>query len=262
MSVLVNGSPTEEFRMEKGLRQGDPLAPFLFLIVAEGLNGLFHNVVQMGKFQGFTLGENAEFTISMLQFADDMLFIRDATIQNVTTMKCVLRCFELISGLKVNFHKSILVGARSNSLAMWEPIVIKLRGRLSAQNLEETDPVFKLVWTTPVPSNIRAFIWCLLRDRLQTRDNICKRLVIVSGDESLCPLCGQEEEFTNHLFYQCNAIYPIWYRCAEWLGVMSTLLPTPRDHLLQFSTIGGNKEQRAGEYAIQLCGIYGWLVTK
>ena len=37
ISVLVNESPTNEFQMERGLQQDDPIAPFLFLIVAEGL---------------------------------------------------------------------------------------------------------------------------------------------------------------------------------------------------------------------------------
>lgn len=39
-SVLVNGSPTEEFSIQKGLKQGDPLASFLYLLVAESLSGL------------------------------------------------------------------------------------------------------------------------------------------------------------------------------------------------------------------------------
>lgn len=44
--VLVNGSPTEEFHMKRGLRQGDPFDPFLFLVVAEGLVALMRMAVQ------------------------------------------------------------------------------------------------------------------------------------------------------------------------------------------------------------------------
>jgi len=42
ISVLVNGSPTKEFKPSRGLKQGDPIAPFLFLIVAQSLSGLVH----------------------------------------------------------------------------------------------------------------------------------------------------------------------------------------------------------------------------
>lgn len=53
MSVLVNGSPTEEINIQRGLKQGDPLAPFLFLLVAEGFSGLMRNAVALELFEGF-----------------------------------------------------------------------------------------------------------------------------------------------------------------------------------------------------------------
>ncbi|PNX98556.1 ribonuclease H, partial [Trifolium pratense] len=46
MSVLVNGRPTEDFNVGKGLRQGDPLSPFLILIATEGLSGMVNKAVQ------------------------------------------------------------------------------------------------------------------------------------------------------------------------------------------------------------------------
>ncbi|GKV19324.1 hypothetical protein SLEP1_g29604 [Rubroshorea leprosula] len=108
-SVLVNGSPTEEFKMSKGLRQGDPLAPFLFLVVAEALNGLIIKAVEEGMLTGVRVG-SGDLDITHLQFADDTIIFCEASPQNVWVIKGIFRSFELISGLKVNFFKSSLSG--------------------------------------------------------------------------------------------------------------------------------------------------------
>ncbi|GKV25647.1 hypothetical protein SLEP1_g35046 [Rubroshorea leprosula] len=107
VSVLVNGSPTEEFKMEKGLRQGDPIAPSLFLIVAEGLNVLIKSVVNKELFQGIPVGFG-DLNISHLQFADDTVIMGKAEPGNIKVVKRILRWFELISSLKINFNKGVL----------------------------------------------------------------------------------------------------------------------------------------------------------
>ncbi|KAK2354489.1 hypothetical protein QL285_092001 [Trifolium repens] len=53
MLILVNGSPTEKINIKRDLKQGDPLAPFLFLLVAEGLGGLMKRAVELNRFGVF-----------------------------------------------------------------------------------------------------------------------------------------------------------------------------------------------------------------
>lgn len=103
--VLVNGSPTTEFCLEKGLRQGDPLSPFVFNIVVEGLNVMLTRAKNLGLIRGVKVGASEE-VISHLQFANDTIIFCEADWVEVLTIKRVLRCFELMSGLKINFHKS------------------------------------------------------------------------------------------------------------------------------------------------------------
>jgi hypothetical protein len=74
-SVLVNGSPTDEFSLERGLRQGDPLSPFLFLLAAEGLNVMMKAMVEGNRFSGYSVGGEDAVTMSHLQFADDTLLL-------------------------------------------------------------------------------------------------------------------------------------------------------------------------------------------
>jgi len=54
--VLVNGSPTKQFKPKRGLRQGDPLAPFLFITVAKVLIGLVRTTVSKGILEGVKVG--------------------------------------------------------------------------------------------------------------------------------------------------------------------------------------------------------------
>jgi len=108
MSILVNGSPTEEICIKRGLKQGDSLAPFLFLLVAEGFSGLMRNAMSLNLFQGFEVGNNG-LVVLHLQYADDTLCIGKATVGNLWTMKALLQGFEMASGLKINFSKSSLI---------------------------------------------------------------------------------------------------------------------------------------------------------
>lgn len=55
ISILVNGYPTKEFKMERGLRQGDPLSPFLFLLVAEALLVAIVQACRLGIYRGLSL---------------------------------------------------------------------------------------------------------------------------------------------------------------------------------------------------------------
>jgi hypothetical protein len=109
-SVLVNGSPTDEFPLERGLRQGDPLSPFLFLLAAEGLNVLMKSLVEANLFTGYSVGCHDATAVSHLQFADDTLLMGVKSWANVRALRVVLVLFERMSGLKVNFNKSMLVG--------------------------------------------------------------------------------------------------------------------------------------------------------
>lgn len=119
-SVLINGSPTLEFPITKGIRQGDPLSPFLFIIAMEGLNVALKTACNKGLFRGVQL-PNLGPSISNLFYADDAIFMGDWEINNIRNLSKILRCFHATSGLQVNFHKSKLfgIGTSHNQASQW-----------------------------------------------------------------------------------------------------------------------------------------------
>nr|KAJ0197364.1 hypothetical protein LSAT_V11C700352090 [Lactuca sativa] len=109
LSILVNGSPIKEFGMGRGIRQGDPLSPFLFLIAMEGLHIVMEEACAKGIFRGMQV-PNSEVCISHLLYADDALFVGEWSDENIKNLARILRFFHVSSGLKVNFDKSKIFG--------------------------------------------------------------------------------------------------------------------------------------------------------
>ncbi|GJZ61711.1 RNA-directed DNA polymerase, eukaryota [Tanacetum coccineum] len=113
-SVLVNGSPTAEFQFHCGLKQGDPLAPYLFILVMESLHLSFSRVVDAGIFKGIKIDNST--TISHLFYADDAVFVGEWSDDNLSSVMHALHCFSLASGLKINVKKSHLLGVGIHDL--------------------------------------------------------------------------------------------------------------------------------------------------
>ncbi|GJT34357.1 RNA-directed DNA polymerase, eukaryota [Tanacetum coccineum] len=107
-SVLVNGSPTEEFQFFKGLKQGDPLSPFIFILVMESLHISFNRVVDAGMFNDIVL--NSVMHLSHMFYADDAVFMWQWSTKNIDTIIYVLKCFHRASSLSINLSKSKLLG--------------------------------------------------------------------------------------------------------------------------------------------------------
>lgn len=123
-SVLVNGSPTKEFSPERGLRQGDPLSPLLFDLVAQVLSYMISKAEYLGIIDGIKVTESSP-VITHLQYADDTVIFIKSNSKSVMGIKSVLQGFQLLSGLKINFNKSSLYGIGQNqeTLKGWADIL-------------------------------------------------------------------------------------------------------------------------------------------
>lgn len=106
-SILINGAPHGFFLAKRGLRQGDPFSPFLFTM--EALSRMVTVAREANLIEGFKSAQNA-LMVTQLQFVDDTIIFCDAKRDQVKNVVAILRCFEGVSGLKVNLSKSLLIG--------------------------------------------------------------------------------------------------------------------------------------------------------
>ena len=104
-TVNLNGNQGDNFRIERGVRQGCPLAPYLFLIVGEVLTHVIKKAVKEGRLRGVSLpGGKSQQSIS--QYADDSSFMVRGDKRYVDELVRILKVFSEASGMEINWEKS------------------------------------------------------------------------------------------------------------------------------------------------------------
>jgi len=106
-AIRVNGELSEPFIPTRGLRQGDPISPYLFLLCAEGLSCLMKKKEAEGKINGVKNGRTGP-AISHLLFADDSIFFIRGDMKNLQALNEVLHLYSEGTGQQINFQKSSL----------------------------------------------------------------------------------------------------------------------------------------------------------
>ena len=194
-SVLVNGSSTGFFKSSRGLRQGDPLSPYLFVLGMEALS-ILDKAVCGGYISGHTFkGRNGlEVTISHLHFADDTLIFCKDSVDQLSFLGWTLAWFEALSGLRINLVKSVInpignvesadqlatelgchlgslpsdylglpLGSKFNFSAVWHKVEGRFRKRLAIWKRQHISKGGKLTLIKSTLSSLPTYFLSLLR---------------------------------------------------------------------------------------------------
>ena len=124
-SVLVKREPCGMIQPTRGIRQGDPLSPFLFLFCTEGLNGLIKKAESNDDIHGFSLCRRGP-KLTHLLFANDSLLFYRANMEKCGKILEILNIYEEASGQKVNRSKTSLFFSKNTSTNVKHEIKVAL----------------------------------------------------------------------------------------------------------------------------------------
>nr|GEY18095.1 RNA-directed DNA polymerase, eukaryota [Tanacetum cinerariifolium] len=138
-SILVNGSPTFEFSVKRGLRQGDMLSPFLFILVMEGLHIPLSEATRTSLVRGVKMGPS-HIIISHIFYADDVVINTDWSSNDMDNiirafLKRKLVPWLIISGVAPGSfpftYLGLPIGSNMNHSSNWKILIDRLQSRLS-----------------------------------------------------------------------------------------------------------------------------------
>lgn len=130
-SIKVNGEPMGMIHPERGIRQGDPLSPFLFLLCTEGVHALIKHSARIGDLKGFSLCKRGP-KLTHLFFADDSLLFCRTTYEDCNNILKLLAEYESLSGQKIDKDKTAIFFSKST----WEEAKANIKNLLQLQEVK------------------------------------------------------------------------------------------------------------------------------
>ncbi|CAL1355157.1 unnamed protein product [Linum trigynum] len=195
ISVLINGESKGFFTAHKGLRQGDPSSPGLFVLVMDILSFMLSKLKEDGKIKGFFMNEEEQRgEVTHLLFADDTLIFCDASPDQILHITVTLACFQAVTGLKINLDKTVIytvgdvpepeffanilgcnwssnppkylgypLGAKLNVISFWYPILLNYKKKLESWSSRYLSAGGRLVLLKSVLSNLSGYYFSLFK---------------------------------------------------------------------------------------------------
>jgi hypothetical protein len=173
-AILINGEATNFIQSRRGLRQGFPLSPFLFILVMEGLSLM----LKKGQADGVLTGIKVSRIIKVLHllFVDDVIIMSKATISEWIEISNILSVFCRASGLRINVQKSTFLHTGVQQETLDE---LNVLFNFDFKDLSEG---FKYLGYFLKPDSYKAEDWRWLIEKFDFRINHwCNRLLTLGG---------------------------------------------------------------------------------
>ncbi|XP_023892052.1 uncharacterized protein LOC112004058 [Quercus suber] len=174
-SIRIDGKAYGNIQPSRGLRQGDPLSPYLFLLCAEGFSSMLAKAQEEERLHGVVICRRAP-SISHLLFADDSLLFCKASQEEVQVISEVLQTYAASSGQCINFEKSSVYFSSNTAIEDRE----RIKEKMGVREVERFESYLKLP-TLVGRAKYQTFSY--LKDRVWKKNSELERIIIVKSWE-------------------------------------------------------------------------------
>lgn len=170
-SIIINGKPRGRIKPSRGIRQGDPISPFIFVIDMDYLSRILLHLEKTGKIRGVVLHENLNLT--HLLFADDILLFVEDNDDSIENLRYGFNIFEAASGLNINRSKSSITPINVNSN----------RGNMVTNRWGINSTFLFLTSESPLEVNLNLFTFGKTLLKKSTKNSVVRNTLIFQGGE-------------------------------------------------------------------------------